>query len=527
MALTTGTVWEFRATATAAMVNGGGFNSAAVGGFDYTLQNSAALTLTNLTTSGAGATTVTSTSALFVANMVGNIMHITAGTNFQTGWYEIITVTNSSNIVLDRTPSSGAAGSAGTFYIGGALSLNSTLDDAFFEAIPAGSVMWMKNGSYSLGQAISVASTNSTSTNPSFLKGYNTVRGDNPTDGTRPTIAQGANAWVNGQYIFFFNIILTGTAALMMNGGTGAKFVNCQFVNTSVTASRVAVSVGAEGCLTFCDIVSQNGDCINATNNGTKVYGCFIHDSNRGMISSASRVILSRSVIANHKTTAISFDSTTGSYSVLNNTFYGSEAKIGNGLITSVSAPDIIVYNNIFYGFTTAVSFNTLRGSNIADYNDFFNNTADVANFSKGDHTLAIDPAFASASQITGATATTSGSVLTQAGGNFNAVTNNVHYLRVTSGTGVTVANYLITAHSSTTLTVNNALGTSVAGNVVYTVPNHNNFHIGPALNTSGFPGLYGTETTSYLAVGAVQRQEPAPTTGAVKMAGDGGGFVG
>lgn len=508
MALTTGTVWEFRSTATASMVNGGGFNPASAG-TDYSLQDAAQLTNTDLTTSGAGSTTITSAGGGFTAAMVGNIVHITAGTNFQADWYEIASFTNANNVVLDRTPSSGAAGSVGTFYVGGALSLNSALDDAFFEAIPAASIIWMKSGAYTQGQAISVASTTSTSTNTSFVNGYLTTRGDGPTGTNRPSITQGANAWVNGQYINFSNIIFTGTAALMITTGVGSKYVNCKFTNTSVTGSRVCIAASAEACLIFCESVSQNGDALNCTNNGDKIYGCYLHDSNRGMICSASRMILSHSLIANNKTTGISLDSTTGSYSILNNTFYGSEAKIANGLLTSVNVIDTIVFNNIFYGLTTAINFNALRGSNIGDYNDFFNNTADVTNFTKGIHSLAINPNFVSASQVTGSTATTAASVLTQSGGDFSTVTDNISYLRVTSGTGVTTGIYLITSHTATTLTTNNALGTSSGGDVVYTVTVNNNFTPGAALKASAFPGLYGTQTTSYLMVGSVQRQEP------------------
>jgi hypothetical protein len=96
-------------------------------------------------------------------------------------------------------------------------------------------------------------------------------------------------------------------------------------------------------------------------------------------------------------------------------------------------------------------------------------------------------------------------------------VADGVDLLRVVSGTGVTVGIYLITAHTATTLTVNNPLGTSSGGDVVWVVTTGHNFGIGTNLKALGFPGTFGTESTSYLDIGAVQRQE----------AGGGGGSGG
>src|SRR4030067_952391 len=143
-------VIEIRSTATANNVNGGGFN-AARGGTNYAQQEAAQLTNTDLTTAGAGATTVTSAGGGFTSAMVGNYIHITAGTYFQASLYEIVTFTDANNVILDRTPSSGAAGSGGTFYVGGAMSLNSTLDDDLFELGAAGNIFFITETNSSFG----------------------------------------------------------------------------------------------------------------------------------------------------------------------------------------------------------------------------------------------------------------------------------------------------------------------------------------------------------------------------------------
>jgi len=169
-----------------------------------------------------------------------------------------------------------------------------------------------------------------------------------------------------------------------------------------------------------------------------------------------------------------------------------------------------MIYDNIIYGFATGVGQSTAQYlTNSGGYNDFFNNTSDVSNYTKSSTDLALNPNFTSAGQITGTTATSSASVLTDSSANFNTsgfITDNISVLHVLSGTGVTVANYLITAHTNTTLTTNNALGTSVAGNIVYFVPYQHNFlTTNSSVKGSGFPGPFGTVTTGFATPGAVQ----------------------
>lgn len=119
MALSAQLQWYMRADG--AELNGGGFDPTLAGaGTNYSDQAAAQLSITDGATSGAGSTTLASAAALFTSVMVGNVIRISAGTNFQTGYYMITTFTDSSHVVLDRTPSSGGAGSGGTGRVGGA-----------------------------------------------------------------------------------------------------------------------------------------------------------------------------------------------------------------------------------------------------------------------------------------------------------------------------------------------------------------------------------------------------------------------
>ena len=112
-------VWRVRPSGN--NLNGGGYDAGIAGAAtDYSKQNAAQATGTNGTTSGAGSTTFTdATAAAFTTLMPGNCIQIASGTNFQAGFYFVISRTNASSVVLDRTPSSGGAGASGVWKLGG------------------------------------------------------------------------------------------------------------------------------------------------------------------------------------------------------------------------------------------------------------------------------------------------------------------------------------------------------------------------------------------------------------------------
>ena len=81
------TVWEVRPTV-GSDSNGGGFVPGA-SGTDWSQQNSPQYALTGIASSGSGNTVL---SALAAADMVGNIAQCTGGTNFNTGLFEVTSV---------------------------------------------------------------------------------------------------------------------------------------------------------------------------------------------------------------------------------------------------------------------------------------------------------------------------------------------------------------------------------------------------------------------------------------------------
>jgi hypothetical protein len=472
-------------------------------------------------------TTLTSATAGFTPVMVGNIFHqTTTGTGGFgiVGWYEIVSYTNATTVVLDRTPNTGTASVNTTGYVGGAMSFNSTLDDDFLEAVIGGNFIFYKNGSYTVGEAISVASTSSTITAPIIVIGYNTVRGDNPTpfgtSSSAPTISAGTNTFTVGQFWQLEFIIVTATASTSLTIGTQSVLRFCKLINTSTTAGRSALTVGASTLIYGCEFVSQFGVGISVAANDVQIHGCYIHDCSTGLSSISTRHRFNHNLITTCRTAGFSL--TSGTPILANNTIYGYNTQRGTGV--SITALQVHMLNNIVANCTTGVSNSVLSPSGLSNYNVYYNNTTAASSYVLGTADIVgTNPNFVSISELTGSTATTSGSVLTQSGGDFSTVTDNVDYLQIHSGTGVTVGSYLITAHTSTTVTLNVAPGTNATADKVWTIQIGKNFGIGTAVRATAYPGTFdGTATIGYLDPGAVQRKEPS----AIKRVGHSGGLI-
>jgi len=232
MALSADTIWEIQTTGDDN--NGGGFVSGA-SGTDYTqgvgqtviswLASGGTYT-NNLSITNADPSVVSSASRNFVAADVGNIIHLTAGTNVTAGWYEIVSVA-SNQATLDRNAMSGAGSADGSGYLGGALASIGGLGLIWTTAAQAteGMKAYVKGGEYTLTNT-----TANTSGGPldvdageldnktMLLKGYaaDAVSRDDFT-GTRPIIdceGQACSAVIkftgslaHNQVVAFFDIV--------------------------------------------------------------------------------------------------------------------------------------------------------------------------------------------------------------------------------------------------------------------------------------------------------------------------------
>jgi hypothetical protein len=360
------------------------------GGIDYTQQDAAQLSLTDLATDGAG-TGLSSVTGGFTAEMRGNIIYIRSGTGFTTGWYEIVSYTDTNNVTIDRN--AGVSATAGSGEVGGSRAVPT---DVFYETLIGGNKIYYEAGTYTLTAAVNVNADGS-STNYIVNEGFNTTRGDAPTGTDRPLIACGANTFVFDNYYRFENIRHTGTGTEVLKVDNGGIVVNCCSINSSGTGNRNAFNSASSGELSIferCDGESTNGNAFRMSQHSHH-RGCVAKDSVTGFNSSiTSGIQIMHFCIIDSCTTGISYGGGR-SNAVMNCTIYNCTTGLsaaGNGRVNSI-------LNNIFDSNTTAISYTVEAKINTEyiDYNNFSNNTTDRVNVNSGPNCTSLDPEFADA----------------------------------------------------------------------------------------------------------------------------------
>lgn len=520
-AVTATTVWKFDSAGTANMANGCGFDPGPGTGTDWTTtQTGPKYSLTGLTSAGAGSIILTSSAS---SDMVNNVIHVDGGTNFTQSWFLITSVSAGVSLTVTTnaagTGVTTGVGATGTGKIGGPCNFGSaTLDTAWFGQPQPGNMIWIKNGSYTIGSAITNG-TNGSATAPIVVKGYNSSIGDititNPVG--RPTLILGANNFpLNTSTTWeWWNLIFTTTAANGVNiTGGNMKFINNKVTNTSRTAGRNALVSGASNFIVNNELISYVGNALSIAAATTgQVLGNYIHDSDTCITDAATTTTLevTNNILEGCVTKAYNISAAhTGAWNFLGNTIYGSQNKIGIGISITTGSTNLRAMNNIFYGLATGISHADSQTQSFDNWNDFNNNSTDVTNWTKGAQDTTCDPGFSINNvQYTGATATTSGSVLTQAGATLPTFTVGKDFLYLKSGTGITAGVYGITSNTSTTVTLDSAPGTNATADKVWQVTTGHNFAPNVCVKRLGFPGLFpGTWTQGYLDLGAAQRRE-------------------
>lgn len=469
----------------------------------------------------------------FTAQMVGNFMCIASGTGITAGWYEIVSVAAGTATL---SSSAGASYSLGVIKIGGAVSLGGTTtgitDTIFFgvgiSSATAAARYFIKGGSsitYTLGQTVAAGTAGNASW-PIIVEGYATNRGDMPNSVTRPTLALGANTWTGASNTANYSLQFTGTssAVVTVGGSSVAKDIKC--LNTSTTAGRTAISCLSSSTIINCEATNYRGIGFGTTNQNVSFNGCYSHDCNTGISNTTGQLNINNCIVANCVTQAIAVAGANVNIKNINNcTIYGAENKLGIALNMVSGATICSFMNNIIYGFVTGVTHADTQTVGYDDYNDYFNNTSDVSaatQWQKGPNDIAVNPSFANVAQITGTTATTTaGNHLVQSGATFvtSGVTAGRDCVHIISGTGVTVGIYgIASVDSETQITTDIAITADATANKVWQITTGRNFAPGVAVKALGFPGAFpGALTTSYNDIGAVQRQETAPSMARVR----------
>lgn len=263
-ALSANTVWEVRTGGSD--TNGGGFVTGASGS-DHTLQDAAQYSVTDGVTNGT--TTITSATANFGTDVVGNIMYVQGGTgSVVAGWYQITVRNSSSSVTVDRSTGL-TAGTGVTLKIGGALA---TPGNAAALATVSGHDIHVKSGTYTMSTATPGAGGPVLfgSSIRVSMRGYQTTRNDNT--GTRPILSWGAVGAPGGTtYLFsgqgtaaqtFINMQADGNGVANVSGFTiaNARYsaINCKAVNCnqasqvgflgSASTARGIISCSAVSC---------------------------------------------------------------------------------------------------------------------------------------------------------------------------------------------------------------------------------------------------------------------------------------
>lgn len=470
MAISAATTFEVRTTGSDS--NGGGFVTGATG-TDFSQQDAAAASGVNLTVDATTNTKVTSAVHNFVAADVGNIIQITAGTGYTTGFYEILSVASNA-ATLDRSPAA-ASTTGGTWAMGGAFASPGMASKAISDSGAAGKNVWIKSGTYIMTvNTVNVSSGKvaptvggSQANGPQRWRGYQTTRGDcSVGSGTRPTISAGVLTSLNifsltsssVGYCTLENLILDGnggsSTAGIGNGGSGVGnnfIINCKVVN----CTSYCIGVGKADCVVFCEASSTTATSFGfrCDGSGCRLISCYAHDmTGTGFGSNTSGGMIFERCIAIR--CSIGFANTSG-----NNPYQASQC---------------IAYANTGRGFVISV------GTNLTSY--FLTNCIAYGNGGRG---------YDTSSNIQ-----TSTRIMNCAGGSNTGGNYDTTYLP-DSGNNVSIIGFIaLTADPFVNAAGNNFALNNVAGG-------------GALLRAAGLPASFpGLSTSSYPDVGAAQHQD-------------------
>ena len=366
------TNWEVRKLGNA--LNGAGFDPA-LGGADYSQQDAAQLSLSDISCDQYGST-LTSAAGGFTEAMLGNVLYISGGENFDPGYYEIISYNDTYTIDVDRSPCSAGAGTNGVIKVGGASDHPYTIISKM-DSIQA--KMYIKKGTYDY-----VSNPFSCIVNCSYfpeIEGYNAVRGDKPILSSDMPQFNGLDTADHGFYGGSF--IVTSCAVYDVNA-YGFYVDSLNMVATNCIAHDAA-SGGF-----FANQLLRATNCIAYSTGGAGFYatsitaiGCVSND-NAGEGFSCITLSVINCLAYNN--------GTDGFYS--SNVFFASGCvsinnQIGFNFANYIFICGCIAYNN------TSIGFYQVSATEIFfDLNCYYGNSTDLSGVTEGPHDVAADPLF-------------------------------------------------------------------------------------------------------------------------------------
>jgi hypothetical protein len=315
MALDPTTVWEIQFSGSD--TNGGGFVPGS-SGTDWSRQTAPKYSVTNGVTNGT--TTITSATAAWGTDVVGNILYVAGGTGaVAASWYQVMSWTNATTIVVDRATGL-TSGTGVTLILGGALATLGGLGTAWAAVGVSGMVAWWK---YNVSAYTTTSSTANISaglfSGPSgmsySIEGYDVTRGDRT--GNRPRMLWGAAAPGSATYLVtaiggpasrqqFVNITLDGAnltnvggfnlsnnratatqcVAQNFNGSAGIGFnsANSGIQGFNCQANNCGTGFNGASSWSYCDAVS----CLTGFTSGAFHNNCLARQCNSGFFTGAA-----------------------------------------------------------------------------------------------------------------------------------------------------------------------------------------------------------------------------------------------
>lgn len=347
MAINASTVWRVRIGGNDD--NGGAFDPEIVGaGTDYTEQDIAQLTLTDLTTSGASAV-VSSATGGFTSAMIGNAIRIASGTNFTVGTYFIVAVGSTNSATLDRNCST-ASGSGGVGRVGGA---HATPLRASLAGFAAGNTILIRGQGSNEPVDIDYFVTAAVNVAGCTVIGYN----------GRPKISHTGlfthatlttNVLIKGLY-FVQSSTALGTTGVVRGAGSTAV-IDCVFDQAGFDSTQIA-DCSAINCSFINSGTQLSGTRAAVTLNTNNPYGavverCHVKDQRGdGVSMTFGRGTVRNSIIQNCQgngiTIATSLSTAQANVPVCNNTIHD---NLGHGI--QIDAPQGILCDNIISNHT-------------------------------------------------------------------------------------------------------------------------------------------------------------------------------
>jgi hypothetical protein len=395
--------WELRTTGNDN--NGGFFNGAGSSpGTDFSQQNAAQYTFADLASSNATTTcVVTSASHNFVAADNRNALHISAGTNWTTGWYEIISVAANA-ATLDRACGTAASVSAGTYFVGGGIATVPGMGVALSNTESsqlAGTLIGQVNvqsGTYTLtGSSTIQAST--------FWQCYNVTHGDQVGTCTITTATNsidlfhlqgtGGNMSTAFDSFIFTNTAGTPAIAIASNGGGNSAYLGVR--NSSFSGFTNAINgdnTGAHFLFAVVDLVGveiKNSTGVGVINtDAIWCTACYVHNNtgtglqSNGTAANGNSVNVNNSIISANGGKGIDahgpflcIDS-----DIANNTGDGVGSTGSAAVFSSVNC---VIYGNGGFGINAVTGSGSLAPFNISRLNAYGANTSGPrSNFNAG-----------------------------------------------------------------------------------------------------------------------------------------------